>query len=212
MCWILPENWKRNHRQRAGSLDIRFKSKQWRILSNVERNIRSSRVAVRKTALVHDPVHQEFEQLGNSRQYRNATVIRWAIAPTTLINGSKKREFPSIGEDTRCQWPVEEYANAEAQFFRISGGTPSGPEPLLLSNSNNAFSTSETVHGSEPKVGPSFTSSGPGLDGTYKFAWSYTLPAIPMPPDPQNSWPMDNPLASKKLLGSILKASWLPAT
>jgi hypothetical protein len=34
----------------------------------------------------------------------------------------------------------------EAQFFRISGGTPSGPRPLLLSNSNNAISTSETVH------------------------------------------------------------------
>jgi hypothetical protein len=58
-------------------------------------------------------------------------------------------------------------ANPEAQFFRISGGTPSGPRPLLLSNSKNAFSTSETVNGSEPKGGSSFTRSGPGLDGAH---------------------------------------------
>jgi hypothetical protein len=53
--------------------------------------------------LVHDPVHQRSEQLDNSRQYRNATVIRYVIAFATLENVSNKREFPSIGEDTRCQ-------------------------------------------------------------------------------------------------------------
>jgi hypothetical protein len=50
-------------------------------------------LTVRKTApqiLVHDPVHQQFEQLGIIRQYRNATVIRYVIAPTTFENGSNK--------------------------------------------------------------------------------------------------------------------------
>jgi hypothetical protein len=36
-------------------------------------------------------------------------------------------------------------ANPEAQFLRIRGGIPSGPSPLLISNSNNVFSTYETV-------------------------------------------------------------------
>jgi hypothetical protein len=53
--------------------------------------------------LVHDPVHQQSELLDNSRQYRNAKVIRYVIPPTTLENGSYKREFPFIGEDTRYQ-------------------------------------------------------------------------------------------------------------
>jgi hypothetical protein len=53
--------------------------------------------------LVHDYVHQQSELLDNSRQYRNAKVIRYVIPPTTLENGSNKREFPFIGEDTRYQ-------------------------------------------------------------------------------------------------------------
>jgi hypothetical protein len=88
-------------------------------------------------------VHQQFEQIGNIRQYCNATVIRYVITPTTFENGSNKREFPSLGEDTRFQWPVEEHTKRQCRIR-----TPSGPGPLLLSNSYNVFS--ETVNGSGP--------------------------------------------------------------
>jgi hypothetical protein len=37
-------------------------------------------------------------------------------------------------------------ANPEPYFFRISVETPTRPGPLLLPNSNNAFSTFETVN------------------------------------------------------------------
>jgi hypothetical protein len=105
---------------------------------------------VRETApqiLVYNPVHQQFEQFGKSRQYRNATIIRNVIAPATLEHGSNKQEFPSIEKDTRCLLNMlRGNANQEAQFFRISDGTPTKSWLLLLSNSNNVFSTSETVN------------------------------------------------------------------
>jgi hypothetical protein len=96
-------------------------------------------------------------------------------------------------------------ANAEEQFFCISDGTPSGPRSLILSNSNNTFSTSETVNWSVLKGDLSFTIIAPELNGTHESSayvrsinsakWSQ-IAAIPMPTDLQNSWPMDIPLAS----------------
>jgi hypothetical protein len=47
-------------------------------------------------------------------------------------------------------------ANAEAQLFKIIGGMSSGPGLMLLSNSSNAFSTSDTANGGDPKSGSQF--------------------------------------------------------
>jgi hypothetical protein len=83
-------------------------------------------------------------------------------------------------------------ANAEAQFFRINGETPSGPGPLLLAKSNNAFNTSKTVNWSDLKGG-SLTSSGPGSDGTHGlFAYVRSINLANRSQifcDPDHDWP-----------------------
>jgi hypothetical protein len=80
---------------------------------------------------------------------------------TIKYNASKHvRELWScIGEDTRCQWPIEEQAMMQCEC-----GSTLGSGLLLLSNSNNAFLTSITVNWSDPKSGSPFTRSGLGLD------------------------------------------------
>jgi hypothetical protein len=66
-----------------------FKTKE-EYLIKLEKDDLSS---TKPLGFVHDHVHKQFEQLGNSQLYRNATIE----------NRSSKREFLSIGEDTRCQ-------------------------------------------------------------------------------------------------------------
>jgi hypothetical protein len=58
------------------------------------------------------------------------------------------------------------FAKADAQFFNMIGGMPSGPELLLTSKSCKTLSTSFEVNQSAPKGGSSDTCSGPASEGT----------------------------------------------
>jgi hypothetical protein len=124
-------------------------------------------LTVQKTALqilVHDPVNQQFEQLGNRWQYRNMSLSPTLLKMWVTIDSFDLTEQIHVAKDL-LKSMHRSNANPEAPFFKISGGTPSGPGPLLLSNSNNAFSTSETVNS---KGCSSFTRSSPGLNGAHE--------------------------------------------
>jgi hypothetical protein len=62
---------------------------------------------------------------------------------------------------------VRGVAKAEAQFFKIFGGTPSGPGPLEESNSRKTFITSSMENYIVPNEGSVDTSFGLGFDGIH---------------------------------------------
>jgi hypothetical protein len=64
--------------------------------------------------------------------------------------GTKKESFHLLGKTNDTNYLFKSMkrgnANAEAQFFRMSSGTPSVSRLLLLSNFNNASSISKTLN------------------------------------------------------------------